>query len=212
MSLARHISAMARRIPPWSLYLLGSIPAALHFYWAVSGQSGPDPVKALEHALGKDALHFFIASLAVTPLFRYVGINLISLRRAMGLMAFAYMCLHFATYLFLDLQTNWAALGKDLTKRPYIIVGTLALLLLVPVAASSNDWSIRRLGAATWGRVHSLVYPAVILAAVHFIWQAKAVTAEIVAYSMIIFILLIARVHLRWRRGRKSRGSVTATG
>ena len=170
----------------------------------MTGQLGADPVKTLEHALGKDALQFLIASLTITPLMRYLRINLVCFRRALGLMAFYYMCLHFAVYAFLDLRLDWAALAKDLTKRPYIIVGTLALLLLLPVAVTSNDWSIRKLGSALWCRMHKLVYPATVLAGLHYLWQAKTVGLEAVAYIVILCTLLIMRMHFFWVKRRKT--------
>ena len=204
MIWAQRISGTLRRVPPFVIYVVGFVPALLYLYWGVTGQFGADPVKAMEHALGLDALRFFIASLMITPLMRYLKLNLTCFRRALGLMAFYYICLHFAVYVFLDLQLDWAALAKDLTKRPYIIVGTLSLLLLIPVAVTSNDLAIRKLGSATWCRVHKLVYPAVSLAGVHYLWQAKAVSVEIAVYGVIICTLLFMRMHFWWAKRRRT--------
>jgi len=204
MDLAQRISAALRRVPPWGIYVVGFVPALLYLYWALTGQFGADPVKALEHALGLDALRFFIASLMITPLMRYMRVNLTCFRRALGLMAFYYICLHFAVYALLDLQLNWSALARDLTKRPYIIVGTLSLVILIPVALSSNDLAIRKLGAATWCKLHKLVYPAAVLAMIHYLWQAKAVSGEIAIYGGVICALMMMRVHFWWTRRKRS--------
>ncbi len=197
------LNGWLRKIPVWPFYIVGFVPAVWWVYLGVTGGLGPNPVKALEHALGLTALQFLIASLCVTPLLRLTRINLIRFRRMIGLMAFYYVLLHFAVYLFLDMQLEWAALVKDLTKRPYIIAGTLALVLLVPVALTSNDWSIRRLGSAAWCRLHQLVYPAAALGAVHYVWLVKSWPLEPLAYAAVVAVLLGYRVVRRMAAHRK---------
>ncbi len=196
-----HINGWIRKVPVWPFYIIGFVPVALYVYAAFTDGLGPDPVKALEHGLGKIGLQFLIASLCVTPLLRLTRINLMCFRRMLGLMAFYYVLLHFSVYLFLDNQLEWNALAKDLTKRPYIIVGTLALLMLIPLALTSTNWAVRKLGSGTWCKLHKLVYPAVALSAVHYIWLVKSWPFEPLAYGAVVAALLA----YRWVRNIRSR-------
>jgi sulfoxide reductase heme-binding subunit YedZ len=117
-------------------------------------------------------------------------------RRAIGLLAFAYAALHLAVWVVLDRQLDWPRILEDLTRRPYVILGMAAFLLLVPLAATSNDGSIRRMGAAAWRRLHRLAYPATALAAIHYVWLVKAWPLEPLAYAAAVAALL------GWRRLR----------
>ena len=190
MDIVQTINARLRKVPAWPLYIMGFFPAGFYFYWAVTNQLGADPLKALEHQLGIWALQLLIATLLVTPLRKLLNLNLIKYRRAIGLLAFFYTCLHLLTYLWLDQQWGWGAILKDITKRPYIIIGMLAFLGLVPLAVTSNNASIRRLGAAGWKKLHKLVYLIAILGAVHYLLLVKAWPLEPVVYLGIILILL----------------------
>lgn len=190
MDIVQIINSRLRKVPAWPLYILGMLPAGFYFYWAVTNQLGADPLKALEFQLGIWALQLLIATLLVTPLRNLLNLNLIKFRRAIGLLAFFYVCLHLMTYLWLDQQWGWAAILKDITKRPYIIIGMLAFLGLVPLAITSNNASIRRLGAAGWKKLHKLVYPVAILGAVHYLLLVKAWPLEPFVYLGIILILV----------------------
>ena len=190
MDIVQIINSRLRKVPAWPLYILGMLPAGFYFYWAVTNQLGADPLKALEFQLGIWALQLLIATLLVTPLRNLLNLNLIKFRRAIGLLAFFYVCLHLMTYLWLDQQWGWTAILKDITKRPYIIIGMLAFLGLVPLAITSNNASIRRLGAAGWKKLHKLVYPVSILAAVHYLLLVKAWPLEPFVYLGIILILV----------------------
>ena len=190
MDIVQTINARLRKVPAWPLYIVGFFPAGFYFYWAVTNQLGADPLKALEHQLGIWALQLLIATLLVTPLRNLLNLNLIKYRRAIGLLAFFYTCLHLLTYLWLDQQWGWGAILKDITKRPYIIIGMLAFLGLVPLAVTSNNASIRRLGAAGWKKLHKLVYLIAILGAVHYLLLVKAWPLEPFVYLGIILILL----------------------
>ncbi len=183
-----------KKVPVLPLYALALVPAAFLFWKALSGAAGPDPVRALEHGLGSDALKFLIASLAVTPLRERTGINLLRFRRMIGLTAFFYIVLHFAAWLVFDRQLAWAGILADLTKRRYIIVGMLSLLLLIPLAATSNNVMVRRLGALNWRRLHMLVYLAAALVVLHYLWLVKTWTLEPLAYAAIIALLLAYRL------------------
>lgn len=188
--------------PGWAIYVVGVVPAAYYFLAAFTYSLGPDPAKALEHALGEWALRFLILGLAVTPLMRLARINLVKYRRAIGLTAFAYVVLHLATYLALDLQFDWAAIGKDIVKRPYITIGMASFALLIPLAITSNNASIRKLGAAGWRKLHRLVYPAVLLGALHYLMLVKAWPPEPIIYLAIVAGLLALRFVKPARRAR----------
>jgi sulfoxide reductase heme-binding subunit YedZ len=143
-----------------------------------------------------------VATLCVTPLRELTGITLLKFRRALGLMAFFYVCAHFSVWLLLDRQLDWPRILADLTKRPYIIIGFSAFLLLVPLALTSSNAAIRRFGGAGWRRLHRLIYPAAALGAVHFVWLVKAWPIEPLAYAAAVAVLLLYRVVPRQQRVR----------
>ena len=190
-----------RFVPPWSVYVAGALPAAWIAYQTLTGTIGIDPVRAIEWGLGLWALRLLIATLCVTPL-RWVGLNLMRFRRQLGLVAFAYVCVHFVAWLTIDMGLRWGQILPDLVKRWYILVGMTALALLVPLAVTSNNMSIRKMGAKGWNRLHKLAYPATILATVHFMMVGKVYTVEVLIYAGILLGLLalrLARYGLRWR-------------
>jgi methionine sulfoxide reductase heme-binding subunit len=194
--LAR-VNQALRRVPTWAIYLLGLIPLGLV---ALEAGRAIDPVRAVEWGLGLWAVRLLIATLCVTPL-RWVGLNLLRFRRQLGLVAFAYVVLHFASWLTIDMGLRWGQILPDLVKRWYIVVGMSALLLLVPLALTSNNAAIRRLGAQRWTRLHRLAYPATVLAVVHFIMVGKVWTAEVLIYAGILCTLVGLRL---WRNGARS--------
>lgn len=181
------------RVPVWLVYVAGFIPAAWGFYLGATGGLGADPVKAFEHLLGIWTLRFLILTLLITPIRDLSGISLLRYRRALGLLAFYYGLMHFASYMILDQALNMATIIEDITKRPFIIIGMAALVAMVPLAVTSNRWSIRQLGA-NWNRLHKLVYASAALGALHFIIGVKGIPAEPVIYAGIIALLLAWRV------------------
>ena len=185
-----------RKIPAWIVYLIGLVPAVLLFRAAIYNQLGPDPLATLENELGEWALKFLIAVLLITPLLRFARLNLIKFRRSLGLLAFSYVVLHFTVYLWLDRQWDWWTIWEDILKRPYITIGTAAFLLMLPLAITSNNLSIRKLGPKTWRRLHQLTYATAILGAVHFVMLAKGFQIEPLVYLGIILALLATRVKL----------------
>jgi len=187
-----------RKIPPWLIYLAGLWFVVWPFWLGLTGRLGPEPIKALEHVLGQRALQLLILGLAITPLRRFVGLNLIRFRRAVGLTAFFILVAHLCVWLFLDLK-SWDLIAKDLFKRPYIIVGMTALTLAVPLAITSNGYSVRRLGAAAWGRLHRLTYGVVLLGGIHFVMSVKGWQPEPLLYLTTILILLALRLIPRRR-------------
>ncbi len=189
------LNMLARRVPVWLVYIVLLLPVPWLLYLAFTGGLGRDPVKGLEHELGQWALKLIIAGLAITPLRRFAGLNLIGFRRATGLVTFAYVCLHFAVWLFLDVQI-WSQIWADIIKRPYITIGFAAFVLMIPLAVTSNNRSIRKLGPVAWRRLHKLVYVAAVLGGVHYIWLVKGIQIEPLVYMAIIMGLLALR--LRW--------------
>lgn len=192
--MAAAINARLRFSARW-VYALGLLPLAWLVWRAATGGLGADPVKTLERDLGLLALQFLVAALAVTPLRRLTGVSLLRFRRALGVLAFVHAALHFTVWLSLDLAFRWGEIGADIVKRPYVTLGFAAFLMLVPLAATSNDLSVRRMGAAAWRRLHLLTYPAAVLAAIHFLWLVKAGFAEPALYLGAVALLLA----LRWR-------------
>src|SRR5215468_4147342 len=155
---------------------------------------GADPVKELEHEAGKTALNLLLLTLAVTPVRELTSQpQLLRLRRMLGLFAFFYVVVHFTIYLVLDLELNFATLGADIAKRPYITIGFTALLLLIPLAVTSTNGMMRRLGRR-WQTLHRLVYVIAVLGVWHFYWQVKRDVREPLLYAGILAVLLGYRV------------------
>jgi sulfoxide reductase heme-binding subunit YedZ len=178
------------QVPKLAVYVVGFVPAVWTFYAGVMDQLGADPMRTLEQTLGLWALRFLVATLAITPLRQLFGINLLRYRRAVGLLAFYYAALHLLTYLVLDQGLDVAAIWADIVKRPYITIGMATFVVLVPLAVTSNNASIRRLGGQAWARLHRLVYPAAIGAVLHFILVVKAWPPEPLVYGAIVAVLL----------------------
>ncbi|MDW4500068.1 protein-methionine-sulfoxide reductase heme-binding subunit MsrQ [Sulfitobacter sp. D35] len=194
MTVTERINSGARRLPTWPVYLLCLLPVPWWVWQAQIGGLGREPIEALEHLLGETALQLLIAGLCVTPLRRYLGINLIRFRRALGLLAFTYVCLHLLVWVVLDLSLLWQQMWVDILKRPYITIGMAGFLCLVPLAATSNAASVRRLGAAGWQKLHRLTYPAILLGAIHYVMLAKGFQIEPLAYLVAILGLLALRI------------------
>lgn len=186
------VNSALRRIPVWLVYLAGMAPAPWLVWLGATGGLGVEPIQALEHRLGELALQVLIAGLAVTPLRRWTGLNLIRFRRAIGLIAFYYVTCHLLVWLLLDVQIL-ALIWADILKRPYITVGMFAFVMLVPLALTSNNWSVRRLGVR-WRLLHRLVYVAAILGALHFVMLAKGFQIEPLIYLGVVLGLLILRL------------------
>jgi sulfoxide reductase heme-binding subunit YedZ len=189
----------------WALYVIGLCPAAWYFYLAATGGLGFNPVKEFEHLLGIWALRLIIATLAITPLRDLAGINWIRYRRALGLLAFYYVLMHFSVYALLDLRLDLGAVGGDIAKRPYITIGFACLLLLIPLAITSNNWSIRKLQQG-WNKLHKLIYLIAAGGAFHYVLAVKSVTLVPFIHIALVVLLLayrpLRRPVLNWRRGK----------
>jgi sulfoxide reductase heme-binding subunit YedZ len=165
---------------------------------------GADPVQELLNVCGKTALNLLLLTLCITPIRRSTGINrLVSFRRLLGLFAFFYVVLHFTTYAWLDLHFAWDHVFEDIAKRPYITVGFTALLMLIPLAASSTNRIQRALGR-NWIKLHRLVYVIAVLGVVHFWWQVKLDISEPLLYAFLLTVLLGVRLHHAWTLRRKA--------
>lgn len=195
------INRTARRVPAWAVYVLGLVVFGFIVALIVSNNAGPDPVKALEKGLGERGLQFLIVALCITPL-RWAGLNVIKFRRAVGLVGFAFIALHFTTWIVLDMGLRWAEIPAELVKRPFILIGFGAFLGLIPLAVTSNNRSVKRLGAGAWKRLHWLAYPATLAGAVHFVMIGKVYSADSLFYLAVVVSVLAAR----WVRSGKIRG------
>ena len=193
------VNTLARRVPTWVVYGLGLLPLGWLVWGAVTDGLGADPVKAIEHALGERGLQFLLASLAISPL-RRVGLNLLRFRRALGLLAFLYVALHLTAWVWLDMGLRWTEMAADLTKRPYIIIGMVGFLVMVPLAATSWNGAIRRMGAAAWGRLHRLAYVAILAGVLHLALLVKVWTVETLIYVGLALGLLAIRLAPKARR------------
>ncbi|MCR9124781.1 MAG: protein-methionine-sulfoxide reductase heme-binding subunit MsrQ [Rhodobacteraceae bacterium] len=182
-----------RAIPVWIAYLLLLLPAPVLFYMGLTGGLGVEPIEALEHEYGELALKLVVLGLAVTPLRRWTGLNLMKFRRTIGVVTFVYVVLHLLVWMVLDMQTL-DAIWADILKRPYITVGMTAFVLLVPLAVTSNNISVRKLGPR-WRVLHRLVYPAAILGALHYILLARGFQIEPLVYMGVILVLLALRLN-----------------
>ncbi len=186
------LPALPARYKPasiWALYAIGLLPGLYAFYLGIFGGLGADPVRAFEHLLGLWALRFLCIGLVITPLRDLFGINLIAYRRALGLLAFYYVLAHFAVYLTLDRGLILSSIAGDILKRPYIMLGMAGLIMLIPLALTSNQWSIRRLGQR-WNKLHKLVYPVLIVAVLHYALSLKVLDAEVSFYIVVTLLLL----------------------
>jgi sulfoxide reductase heme-binding subunit YedZ len=187
------LNAQARRVPTWVVYLLGLVPLGVLVWGAIFGGLGPDPVKAIERSLGERGLQFLLASLTITPL-RRLGLNLLRFRRALGLLSFIYVSLHLVAWVWLDMGLRWGEMLADLTKRPFVILGMIGFLVMIPLAATSWNGAIRRMGAAAWGRLHKLAYVAILAGAVHLALLSKVWTGEVLLYLGLTLGLLALRL------------------
>ena len=179
-------------------FMICLAPFALLSWRTLSDGLGPNPVESVVHFTGSWALRLLLVTLAVTPLRRLAGLPwLMRFRRMLGLFAFFYAVLHFSAYLVLDRALVWDDILIDLSKRPYIMVGFAALLLLVPLAVTSTRGWVRRLGRR-WQTLHRVVYAIAVLGVLHFLWLVKADTLEPLIDAAVLAGLLALR--LPWGR------------
>lgn len=184
-----------------AVFVLALLPFLRMAYLVAIGQP-VNPVEFLQHGSGDWALYLLCATLCVTPLRRLSGMNwLIRLRRMLGLYVFFYVCVHLLTFVWFDHNFDVAAIWKDVLKHKYITVGFAAFLLLIPLAATSTDAMIRRLGR-NWARLHRLIYAIAPLAILHYWWMkaGKHNFQQPIVWGTVVAVLLLLRVYWHWRR------------
>jgi sulfoxide reductase heme-binding subunit YedZ len=182
-------------------------PLALLVDEAVTNTLGPDPTSTITLTTGYNALLMLFLSLAISPL-RNLSPRLswlIKFRRLLGLFAFFYASLHLATYIALYMNFDLSVFKTDITKRRFIIAGFAAWTLLVPLAATSTTWAIRKLGGKNWNRLHMLVYLAAICGIVHYWWQVKPGVLSPLRLTVVLAVLLLARPVFAFIQKRKAR-------
>lgn len=187
------------------LFLAALLPLAWLVWGAATNGLGPNPAEALIRGLGDWTLRLLCLTLAITPVRQWLGQPALArFRRMLGLFTFFYGCLHFLSYAWLDKEWLVAEIARDIAKRPFILVGTLALLLMLPLAATSFNRAIKALGAARWKLLHRLVYGTALLGLLHFFWMraGKNDFAEVAVYAAVLGMLLGWRVVQRLRTSR----------
>jgi len=197
-SLFDLVRASVRRLRSWHIYVSLLVPLLFLTYDLLSGRLGVDPMRAIEKSLGVTAIYILILTLCITPFSVLTGINFIRFRRAFGLMSFFYIILHFSTWLLLDMQLRWVEIAESLTRKPFIVFGMMGFLLLIPLAATSNNYSMKRLGKY-WQKLHKLIYVAIILGGIHYLMMEKTLQND----AIITFIIIIALILLRFFKIRK---------
>jgi len=187
-------------------------PFTVLVFEATTNTLGPDPSSNIQLTTGYNALLLLILTLAITPL-RFLSPRLswlIKFRRLLGLFAFFYATVHLATYVALYLNFDLSVLKTDITKRRFIIAGFLAYVFLVPLAATSTTWAIRKLGGKQWNRLHKLIYLAAICGIIHYWWQVKPGVLSPMNLTIVLFILLLARPILLFVQRRRTHRTATA--
>jgi len=194
MSVVQPINSAARRVPAWTIYIVGAIYAVRQF-WLALNQIGPylvEPINVLERAYGEAGLIMMVTVLLVTPLRKWTGLNMLKFRRAIGVTAFFFILAHFLVFAILDVQ-SLERVWTEVVKRPYVTVGMTSFLMLIPLAVTSNNLSMRKMGAAAWRKMHKLTYPAAILGGLHYLWLVKGFQLEPIIYLLAILGLVAVR-------------------
>ena len=198
------LAGRLRRLPTGAVWGLGALPLALLVWDTLAGNLGVDPVRDIEHRLGRTAVYFLLASLCVTPVLRLARLNLVRFRRPLGLLAASYAGLHLLAWAILDMGLLWGQMLKDIAKRPYLTIGMGVLAILLVLAATSSKAAIRRLGPVRWRAIHRWVYLAAPLAVFHWLLAYKIWPAKPLAILALAAILLAVR--LPWLQARLKTG------
>jgi sulfoxide reductase heme-binding subunit YedZ len=196
-------AAVVTRVVKPVLYLTATLPLAWLLFALLTGRVMGDQVKFMQHVTGDTVLTCLLLTLAITPLRRFTGWNeIIRVRRLIGLTAFWYACLHLTTYLVFDQSLSVSEIVKDIQKHPWVLVGFTAFLCLVPLAITSTNGWVRRLGGKRWQRLHRLVYVAAIAGVLHYLWLVKKDVSAPLAYGAVLVTLLAIRLWLARDRVR----------
>lgn len=197
--------------PTWRRWLLKPLvffamlwPLADLAHGALTASLGADPQKVIMLATGRWALYSLILCLSMTPLRQLTGQPAwIAFRRMLGLFSFFYLCLHLTTFVVLYMGVEWRNIGAEIIERPYITVGMLAFLLMLPLAITSNRYSMRKLGCR-WHKLHRLVYVTAVLGVWHYFWQVKSNLNQPVLFIFILSLLFGLRIYSRFFGGRQA--------
>lgn len=182
---------LIRRILKPAILLLALIPVVLLLWDARQGTLGEDPAETITTVTGDWTLRLLLLTLSITPLRRLTGWHgLIRLRRLLGLLTFGYALLHVATFIGVNHQFELLAMFDDFTDHPYLLLGLSTFILLIPLALTSNNAMVKRLGGQTWRKLHQLVYLAAVLAMLHYLWPLKPTIIEPLVYGLWLFALL----------------------
>jgi sulfoxide reductase heme-binding subunit YedZ len=196
-------SAFIARVVKPALYVAALLPLAWLLFALFTGRVMGDQVKFMQHVTGDTVLTCLMLTLSVTPLRRLTGWNeIIRVRRLIGLTAFWYACLHLTTYVVFDQDFSLMEITKDIAKHPWVLVGFTAFLCLVPLAITSTNGWIRRLGGKRWNRLHRLVYVAAFAGVLHYFWLVKKDIHYPLLYGIVLLVLLGFRVWLAADRAR----------
>ena len=196
-------------VVPWlkvGLWIGALVPLGLLAYYLLTGSFiAGDPVEEIQHQTGKTALILLFITLSITPLRKLTRWNkLIRFRRLTGLFAFFYATLHAFSYFVFDQRLSLVNILADVAEHPWVLVGFSAFVFLIPMAVTSTDGWIRRLGGKQWARLHTLIYPIGVLGVLHWVWQVKKDLSEPAIYAVVLLIILASRVVLKFRSGRRS--------
>ncbi len=188
-------------------FLMALLPLTRLVIGAYQDDLGANPIEKLTHVTGYWTLVFLLVTLTITPLKRLLGwLWLMRLRRMLGLFAFFYAVLHFSTYLVLDQFFDWDNIVKDIVKRPYITIGFIAFLALIPLALTSNDAMIRHIGGKRWKALHVMTYPCAIAGVMHFCWLVKKDLTNPLIFAVLLGLLLATRLLFRFLDADKRKG------
>lgn len=209
MAFPHSLDDRAMRVVKVSVFALALLPFARLAAGLPLGWLGVNPIELVTRSTGTWTLVFLLGTLAVTPLRRLTGWNwLIRLRRMLGLFAFFYGVLHLTTYVWLDQFFDLEAIVKDVVKRPFITVGFAAFVLMLPLAITSTNAMVRRLGGRRWATLHKAVYAVAILGVVHYWWLVKRDLTEPILYASVLALLLGFRLAWRARERRRAAAKV----
>jgi sulfoxide reductase heme-binding subunit YedZ len=190
------------------VFLLCLVPVALLLWDFHKDALGANPVENITHTTGNWTIYFLLITLCITPLRRLFNLpSLIRFRRMLGLYAFFYGCLHLATYLWLDQGLDWAAIWKDIYKRPFITAGFAAWLLMLPLALTSTAWAIRKLGGKRWQLLHRLIYFSALGGVIHYYWLVKSDVSRPLLFAGILGVLMMYRAAVWLRPAKKVRAA-----
>ena len=201
MATPKRLSSLAKL----AIGVVALVPAARIGVLALNGDLGANPIAEAMNRLGFWTLTLLLLTLSPTPIQIVTGWKWpLRLRRMLGLETFLYVCLHFAIYLGVDQFFDFSAIGQDIVKRKFITVGFAALLLLIPLAITSTDGMVRRLGFARWKRLHRLIYVAAVLGVVHYVWRVKSDLRQPLIFAAVLAVLLVIRATRAVRPSRRA--------